>query len=429
MTSQAPRTLTLAFVFLLLATAVVLFNSTAFAAGDDIHILSNEREVRFPEGVNFNLEVESDADIREVRIYYRIAPSGPWTYAYPEVTPSRRVETSFNLNISGVSYLPPGTEVEYYYSITDADGNTLETETETFLYVDGRFRWQTTNVGPLTLYWHDLPSGRVRDTASMVENSLHEIAELLNLSLDKPVRGILYNNRSEAIEAFPNLSRTTTERQIFQGFAFPERGVFVGVGLYPDLIVHESAHLLLDMAAPSPLATIPAWVNEGFASYVEPGSHGSFPRGVDTDYLPLRHMYAVPGRPADIRYFYTKAESVVGYLLETYGDHKFRSFIARLNEGKDSETALMASYGFGLEELDQEWASPQSTPDAGNNRRNNNRNNSAPFASINTLLIAMLPFLVMVALLAGFVVRRLKRVTGPPVYEEGLTEDEWAERP
>ncbi len=423
------RTVTLAAVILSLVTAVALFSSTAFAAGGVIEVLSNEREVRFPVGVNFNLEVESEADIREVRLYYRVAPSGPWTYAYPDVTPSRRVETNFNLNISGVSYLPPGTEVEYYYSITDADGNTLETEIETFLYVDGRFRWQTINVGPLTLYWHDLPRERVRDTASMVENSLYEIAELLDLSLDKQVRGIIYNNRSEANQAFPNLSRTTTERGIFQGFAYPERGVFVGLGLYPGLIVHESAHLLLDMAASSPLAVIPAWVNEGFASYVEPGAHGSFPRGLDTDYLPLRHMDAVPGRPADIRYFYTKAESVVGYLLESYGDQKFRGFIARLNEGKDSDTALMASYGFNVEELDQEWASPQSRPDASSSRSNNNRSNSVPFASFNTLLIAMLPFLVIVALLASFVVRRLKRETGPPVYVERLTEEEWAERP
>ena len=423
------RTVTLALVLFGLVTAVVLFNSTVFAAGGVIEVLSNEREVRFPVGVNFNLEVESEADIQEVRLYYRVTPSGPWTYAYPNVTPSWRVETNFNLNISGVSYLPPGTEVEYYYSITDADGNTLETEIEIFLYVDGRFRWQTIDVGPLTLYWHDLPRERVRDTASMVENSLYEIAELLDLTLDKQVRGIIYNNRSEANEAFPNLSRTTTEREIFQGFAYPERGVFVGLGLYPGLIVHESAHLLLDMAASSPLAAIPAWVNEGFASYVEPGAHGSFPRGVDTDYLPLRHMDAVPGRPADIRYFYTKAESVVGYLLETYGDQKFRGFIARLNEGEDSDTALMASYGFSVEELDQEWASPQSRPDASSNRSNNNRSNSAPFASFNTVLIAMLPFLVIVALLASFVVRRLKRETGLPVYEERLTEEEWAERP
>ena len=60
---------------------------------------------------------------------------------------------------------------------------------------------------------------------------------------------------------------------MFQGFAFPERGVFVGIGLRPGLIVHESAHLMLEEATDSPGARLPAWVNEGFATYVEPGGH------------------------------------------------------------------------------------------------------------------------------------------------------------
>ena len=103
------------------------------------------------------------------------------------------------------------------------------------------------------------------------------ISQRLQVTLNRPVRGIIYNSRAEARQALPYLSQTITDQQVFQGFAFPDRGAFVGIGLDASLIVHESAHLLLREATDSPRAKVPAWVDEGFASYVEPGAHGVHP--------------------------------------------------------------------------------------------------------------------------------------------------------
>ena len=411
----------------MLLTPLYFLTPAVFAAGDNIRVLSSESEVHFPGGVIFNLEVEGEVDIVEVRLYYRVSPSGRWLYTYPDLTPSRRVETSFNLNISGISYLPPGTQMEYYYTVRDAQGDILETRPETFVYVDDRFRWQTVNAGPLTIFWHDLSEKHVQRVAQQVEKSLYEISELLLVSLDKPVRGIIYNSRTEAREAFPNQSRTITEEQVFQGFAFPERGVFVGVGLTPSLIVHESAHLLLREATASPMAGVPAWANEGFASYVEPGAHGyrrDFRGSANPDLMPLRYMYTVPGRPEAIRYFYRKSESVVRYVLETHGAEKFRAFLGELNQGKDADSALVAVYSFGLEGLDQRWSSA-----LGQEERGDTSNDTAPFAYLDTLLIAVLALVVMAALVANFVMRRLRKRTQGSEEWDGLTEDEWEGRP
>jgi len=207
----------LATIVVLLLVALSLLAPVIFAAGEDIRVVSSGRKVQFPAGVLFDLKLESKSDILEVRLYYRVYPSGAWTYAYPKLTPSRRVETSFNLKISGVSYLPPGTELEYYYSIRDAQGNTLETRREIFVYVDNRFPWEVVEAGPLTLYWHGLSERRVREVAHQVEQSLFEIGRLLEVSMDEPMRGIIYNSRSEAREAFPQQSQTTTQEQVFPG--------------------------------------------------------------------------------------------------------------------------------------------------------------------------------------------------------------------
>ena len=411
-----------AVALLSLVIALSALPAAVFAAGDNIRVLSEERHVRFPGDVVLSLEVEGQEDIVEVRLYYRNPPSKIWTYTYPQMSPSRHVETSFNLNLTGVGYLPPGTELEYYYSIRDSQGNSLNTVPKTFLYVDDRFQWRTVDAGPLSIYWHDQPEKRVGEVARQVERSIQDISALLQVEMDRPLRGIIYNSRAEAREAFPYQSETTAREEIFQGFAFPERGVFVGLGLQPNLIVHESAHLLMAEATSSPVASVPAWVSEGFASYMEPDPHGygrGFPGGATLGLMPLRHMYTVPGKLDSIRYFYRKSESVVGYLLEAHGDQRFRTLLGQLNEGTDANSALIAAYGFGLEGLDQRWASALADEGGAGNGI------SLP-TNLDTLLIAVLALLVMGLTLSSYVVRRLRR--GPEDWD-GLTEEEWEGRP
>ena len=425
---SGPRVKATAVILLLLLTSLALFASPVVAAGDEIRVLSGGSEVRFPGNVVFNLEAEGDAGIVEVKLYYRVTPSGIWTYAYLDLAPSPHVETSFGLRLSGNNYLPPGTELEYYYSIRDAQGHTLRTRPETFVYIDDRFNWETTVAGPLTIYWHDLSEKRVREVAQEVDKSLVEVSDRLGVPLDKPMRGVIYNSRAEAREAFPYQSETITEKQIFQGFAFPGRGVFVGVGLHPRLIVHEAAHLLLDEATPSPTAKVPAWVNEGFASYVEPGAHGyrrgSVPASPSSGLMPLRHMYSVPGAPEDIRYFYRKSENVVAYLLETYGPEKFRTFLGRLDKGKDAGDALNVAYGFDLQELDERWLSTHVQQDDGDTG-----GGAFPFSYAGTLVIAALVLVVMGIVIVNFIARGLKKKREGLEEGDRLTEEEWEGRP
>ena len=163
---------------------------------------------------------------------------------------------------------------------------------------------------------------------------------------------------------------------MFQGFAYPERGLFVGIGL----------------DAP--------------------------------DRMPLRHMDSVPGRISDIRYFYRKAESVVGYLLETHGDERFRAFLDQLDGGKDDDEALSEVYGFGLDGLDRRWSSPptQEVPDDSGGR-------AVPFGYWDSVLIALLVLVVMALTVGNLVLRKLRRRAHGPEEWDGLTEEEWEGRP
>ena len=413
---------------LALAALILLWAQSVEAAGDTIRVLSDESTVKFPGNVVLNLRVEADSDITEVRLYYRVSPSGTWSYTYPQLTRTGEVEAIASLDTSGMNYLPPGTELEYYYSIRDSAGNVVVTRPETFIYIDDRVPWRTTQAGPLTIYWHDLSEKTVREVARQVEESLVEIAALLQIDMELPMRGIIYNSRSDAREAFPFQSQTTREEQIFQGFAFPERRVFVGLGLHTSLLVHESAHLLFETATSAPGVAVSAWLNEGFASYVEPGSNGGGNLAVrDIDRMPLKNMDTVPGKTTDIRYFYRKAESVVGYLLETYGEDRFRSFLGELKDRKGEDKGLKTTYGFDLDGLDRRWASVQGHE--GHDDDEEPRGSSFPFTYMSSLVIAVLALMVAGLAVTGYVSRRLKGSSVNGDDWDGLTDEEWKERP
>ena len=155
--------------------------------------------------------------------------------------------------------------------------------------------------------------------------------------------------------------------------------MFVGVGLEPRLIVHESAHLLLHQALGSGARLVPSWLDEGFASYVEPGSAPYSGRSLSSLGLPLRTMTRVPGSVPAIRTFYQKSESVVAYLIEEYGADSFRQFLAEVRQRRTTDDALVRAYGFDVDGLERRWAT-------------NSAGASAPGSPASTLLFRQLRY-------------------------------------
>ena len=454
------------FVVLGVCLALLGWAGSAFAAGETVHVHSNELEVRFPTQVVLRLDVEAETDIAEIRLYHRASPSGYWRYTYVDVDSSGRVVAETTLNTHGAAYLPPGVELEYYYSIVDSDGNETVTDRKSVVYLDSVYDWQTSMAGPLEIYWHDLSGSKVDRVARDVEEALMRVSDLLGIDPDGSMRGVIYNSRSEAARAFPFQSQATNDG-VFAGYAFPSMGVFTGLGLDSRLLVHEAAHLLLDQALSQPGVRISAWFNEGFASYMEPGSKNF--RRVESDpfRIPLRHMGTLPGRVSDIGYFYSKSESVVGFLLETYGEERFREFLDRLNQYKTQEPALNDVYGFGVDGLEKQWAasfgaiqvqpsvdeaSEAGPPQAPLSEQDNsnpgttindtearpvspqeqdgaNRGSSFNLGALSTVIIAVLVLGLAGVMGARYVMRKLGAWRDDRDELDRLTDDEWRERP
>jgi len=414
----ARRTLILALAGFFLA--VLLTASSVSAAGGDIKVIDTGEEVDFPGNVDLSVTAEGDSDIVEVRLFYRTVGSRVWAYAYPDFVPANRVTASLNLTGEVSSYLPPGTEVEYYYEIRDAQGNVLRTDPTVVEYEDTRFDWTEVKIGPLTLRYYDQSDLRVRGVVRNLESDLARLQTLLQLEQPNEIKGVIYARRSHTLDAFPQQSRTTTEQQIFQGFAFPERNLFLGLGMDRGLIVHETAHLLLGQAMSDRALPTPAWLDEGFASYMDPSVKIFSGARLSSQTNPLRAMGAVTGTPHSIGIFYQKSLSVVAFLVDEFGEPNFQSFIAQLSRGGTVDASLTDVYGFNVDGLDARWAGQSSVsqpPAPSAPERTNPDGGPSAILFFNSWLLGGLVILVLAAVFIQFVASKLRPARYP---EEGL---------
>ena len=386
----------------------------AQAPGGEVIVVQDLWEVRFPGLIVFDLTAQSPKQIVEVRLRFRTLGNRIWSYGYPDFEPGQRVTTTFNLTATGGDFLPLDAQLEYYYEIRDEQSGVHETPSKTLEYTDTRFQWQQAQAGPLVLMYHDIPRSQVDEVTRQVEAELRRLASMLRLDTSRPIKGIIYNERSAAIDAFPRQSQTITDQHVFEGFAFPDRGIFVGLGMSPDLIVHESAHVMLHQTLRGGVARAPAWLDEGFASYMEPGASPYSGETLSSIGMPLTSMSVVSGTPRDIRNFYQKSESVVAYLIQEHGADKFRSLLGRLREGRPMDEGLGLTYGFDVDGLEELW-SVDSRGRHASARITGSR--PSPFIYFDVWLIGLLGLTVLASVLVKYAVGRLQPDLDP---EEGL---------
>ena len=415
---------------LLVGAVMALLPATLQGQGyQPIRVIDQAHAVTFPGDLRVSLTAESEWEITDIRILYRIKGSGPWFNGSASFAPSRRISASFDGIISPGGYIPPGATIEYHWEIEDASGYSLATVPRDIFYTDTRFDWQQVQAGPLTLHYHDRSSSRAARVVAQAADDLGYVQEMLGLDAVQPMLGIVYNRFDEAAPAFPNQSRTVTRQQVFHGFAFPSQGVFLGIGLDRDLLVHESAHLMFSQKLAGASYPAPAWLEEGFASYVEPGAAPRSGRSLAERGPPLTAMAAVSGTPGNIRIFYLKSESVVAFLIEEYGTTPFRWFLDRLTAGLSTDQALLDTYGFDTPGLEARWAASDrgvsggvSHGSSGGSGRGLDANSL--FLTFNAAMLGGLILLVMAAWAVQYAVRKLRSRREEDEWD-GLGPDDW----
>jgi hypothetical protein len=352
----------------LLAFAVALLPLGAGKAhaGADMHVVSSGARVDFPAGVTFSLEATSDAGISDVALL--VSTPGQRYGAYtrnvrPDFTPGNRVTASWTWKRYG-SILPPGAGIVYHWRLTGADGAVTETPDATIRVDDTRFQWQEVSAPNVTLRWHQGDESFGRDLLNAAASAISELGGAQGVDLQRPVVIYVYANQGELFSALPGTPAW------IGGISIGEWDtVLVPVAPNGDTegrraLVHELTHELIYQITFSPGlgSQVPAWLNEGLAVVSEGDTTAVARRALQqatlSDRVPTLRTLG-PGfsnmSDADAQVAYAAAESVVRYLLDTYGPDQMRALLKQFGQGLTADNALRRVYGKGQDEIEDGW--------------------------------------------------------------------------
>ena len=351
------------FWILSLSVIITLFIFTPPVSGqttEKINLVSSEALSNFPENVSFKLTVDSVEKIRSIKFSYRVNSSHNWDYDVKQFDNRYHITTEFVLNTSGSDFLTPESTIKYFYTISDETGFTLKTKENKLKYSDPRFNWDNFTVPPLTVYYHDQPDSNIKVLTRDLAVQIETLKDIFSIENPDPIKGIVYNHRIELANILPD---KTTIPEIYHGFAFLDQQIFLGIELDIDLITHESSHLLLAQAMKDRINPLPAWLQEGVSSYLEPNRVSFDGHSLSNLAPPLSTMVSVPNSAIEIAYFYRKSESVVSFLIHELhprnGLQLFQTFLFVL--GKEPypnvDKSLYETFGITIEQLDEAWGS------------------------------------------------------------------------
>ena len=71
--------------------------------------------------------------------------------------------------------------------------------------------------------------------------------------------------------------------------------------------------------------------------------------------IPLRHMGSVPGKPRDVRLFYSQSASIVRFMADAFGEDRLSALFRAIGDGESVEEALVSTYGLSTQQLDGAW--------------------------------------------------------------------------
>ena len=349
-------TFLLSFSLLTVTTAFAYPRATVI---DDKVILN------FPESATFQATIASDSEIQAIVLEYgneQQTCSEVIAKAFPQFTPGETVNTEWTWEMRQSGSLPPGAILWWRWRVTEANGKETVSETKTATWLDDVHNWRTLNNGDfLRLHWYEGDQTFAIDLAKAAYNGLQFNETNSGLKAEAPIDIYIYADTNDLQDAI------LYEPSWTGGQAFPEQDIVIlGISPYDldwgrDAIVHELTHVLVGHLTFSCLGDVPTWLNEGLAVYSEgeldPASQEQLEDAIRNDtLLTVRSLSAGFSEVSDKAYLsYSQSYSITKFLIENYGQEEMTTLLVSLREGNAIDDALMQTYGFNIDGLEDAW--------------------------------------------------------------------------
>lgn len=351
-------------LFLVVTLGLLMTVLSPVKAQTEIEVPGSSAQASFPYSIDFNLSIEGVADITDVRLHY-VVDRESFAKVTSEVdiniVPAKSVDANWTWDMAKTGGMPSGTVVEYWWTITDTEGNSYITTREQVSFDDNRYLWQTLTEGNVTLYWYYGGDSFAQELMAAAQEAMAKLAEDTGASLEKPVRVYVYASSYDLRGAM------IFAQEWVGGVAYTTEGV-VAIGISPEnidwgkrAIVHELAHLVTHQMISNPYSYIPTWLNEGISMYAEGEMESVYrnylSQAVTQDGLISVRTLASPFSAYSEKSYlsYAQSLSLVKFLIDSYGQEKMYELLSVFKQGSNYDDAFLSVYGFDMDGLDSLW--------------------------------------------------------------------------
>ncbi len=357
-------------LLLALCLCTLLLSPAAFAprhaqaSSSPITVSSRTYSVHFPDYIDLGVSASDPTGmiVRASLVIFLSENSPQELHGVPIGKVGHTISTTWHENTSGSNFVPPGSQVYYYWQFWDSAGNTLIDTPQQFATTDTRFPWQHLSQGLLEVNWYNRPLDFGRVMLGKASDSIKHISSVLGGGLIHPINLWIY----ETIADFHG-SLAPGSYEWVGGVAFPtlREASIVVVSTSDDTLVrdmpHELTHLIFHQLTGTRI-DVPTWFDEGLAVYNqvyhEPDMALHFNKALQTQAL-LRLYDISSGFPADAGQAYLAyAESwnLVDYMYSTFSQSKMTQLIKDVgNPLTDINADFQQVLGVDELHLENQW--------------------------------------------------------------------------
>ena len=349
---------------LVIFLSLALFSPGLTSAQNELTILDSSVQADFPHRLDFTLAAESGVEITDIRLHYRVdrmSFAQVTSEVYIDFMPATAVSTSWSLEMVRIGGLPPGSSVEYWWTVVDAEDNKVATAPVRVLFDDNRYAWQSLTEGKVTLYWYGGDRSFAQELMAAAQQALEWLGDYTGAELEKPVKLYIYANARDLQGSMIYPQEWTG------GVAFTRYGI-MAIGISPDnldwgkrAIAHELTHLVVSQVTLNPYSDLPTWLDEGLAMHsegpLEPVFIAWLDRAIAENSLisvqSLSSPFSAYAEEASLSY--AQSYSLVEFLVGSYGQSKMFELLNAFRGGSTYDGALEGVYGFDMDGLDALW--------------------------------------------------------------------------
>ncbi|MFC2020235.1 peptidase MA family metallohydrolase [Chloroflexota bacterium] len=349
---------------LVVCLVLVLLAPTLVQAQGGLTILDSSAKAEFPLQLHFSLSAESDVDIADIRLHYTVDRESfaqVTSEVYIEFAPDTTVDAKWSWDMRRTGGLPPGSVVEYWWTVKDVSGNKAETTPARVSFDDNRYVWRELTEDKVTIHWYEGRLPFAAELMSAAQQALTRLTEDTGAFLKKPAEIYIYASTDDLQSAmiFP--------QEWTGGRAYTKYGIIVlgidqgNISWGKTSIAHELTHLVVHQMTFNPYISLPTWLEEGLATYnegeLEPQLADSLERAVNNNSLISVRSLSSPfsAYTRESLLSYAQSYSLVEFLITTYGQDKMLELLTTFSQGSNYDGALEKVYGFDMDGLNILW--------------------------------------------------------------------------